>query len=63
MVFILPIDIDGLQDLETKLASVKFEEVISNLTYNNVRVKIPKFKIETSLNLKPVLEKVCNSYY
>lgn len=56
MVIVLPNDINGLQELETKITS--FDEVLKDLSYGRVQVKIPKFKIETTLDMKSVLQEV-----
>nr|XP_023020182.1 alaserpin-like isoform X1 [Leptinotarsa decemlineata] len=55
MVFILPNDIDGLpaleQNMDALLAPQPFE-------LRRVDVKIPKFKIETEIEMIPILEKL-----
>ncbi|KAJ2947179.1 hypothetical protein O0L34_g16538 [Tuta absoluta] len=59
MLIILPNEIDGLAALEEKL---KDPEAISRATQNmyshDVDVRLPKFKIETTTNLKAILKKM-----
>ena len=57
MFIILPNKLDGLAQLESKL---EYSEVLDNLTRctrkANLEISIPKFKIESDLNLKEHLE-------
>ena len=55
MTFILPNDKDGLSKLENDL---KRALVPHNLTHEMVEVQIPKFKIESKIDLKEILRNV-----
>ncbi|XP_059179562.1 leukocyte elastase inhibitor-like [Physella acuta] len=58
MYFALPQKMDGISDLENLLATPgKVDELFDGLTSKVVRVSLPKFKIETSLDLiNPLIE-------
>ncbi|CAK1553528.1 unnamed protein product [Leptosia nina] len=57
MIFVLPNEIDGITQLEEKLKDSKaLDRGLSKLYNTEVEVTIPKFKIETTTNLKKVLE-------
>lgn len=58
MMIILPNKKDGLSDLESKIDQVNFQDLAKSLQEEEVVVKIPKFKIESSIQMKDVLEKV-----
>jgi serine protease inhibitor len=60
MFIILPHDVDGISKLEKKLASEKnLSKVLVRLPKLNVRVSMPKFKLEETTNLKNILKEVC----
>lgn len=56
MTFVLPNDKDGLPALEARIA-----EALTTPKYSleRVHVVIPKFKIETTIKFKPILQAVC----
>ncbi|XP_038210156.1 alaserpin-like isoform X3 [Zerene cesonia] len=57
MVLVLPNEIDGINELEQKLKDpTVLEKALKNLYQTEVEVFIPKFKIETTTDLKKVLE-------
>nr|ATU82942.1 secreted Serpin protein [Pristhesancus plagipennis] len=58
MVIILPNKIDGLNEVENKLATINLNEVLSGLHSVTVNVKIPKFKLESTIELKDILIKM-----
>ncbi|XP_061377960.1 alaserpin-like [Danaus plexippus] len=54
---VLPHDVDGINKLEEKLRDPSLlESVISTMSASEVEVYIPKFKIETTIDLKEILE-------
>lgn len=58
MLIILPNSKTGLSALESKLKTVNFEDISKNLYSQEVNVELPKFKIETELDLKDTLSAV-----
>lgn len=55
---LLPNERDGLPQLEAKLDTINLNELSQKLYKQEVNVKIPKMKIESSFNLKEVLSEV-----
>ena len=55
MVLILPNDKNGLTQLENRLTFAKFQELLSGLRKQDTIIRIPKFKVEESYDLKPIL--------
>ena len=55
MIFVLPNETDGLEDLESRLGAELLRESIDALEPAWVRMHIPKFKIEVGAALKEVL--------
>ncbi|XP_052677584.1 leukocyte elastase inhibitor-like [Crassostrea angulata] len=55
MLVLLPMAVDGLNDLEKKLSEHLLNDIISNLEENEVEVYLPKFKMESEFNLRPYL--------
>ncbi|EDW90055.1 serine protease inhibitor 42Dd [Drosophila yakuba] len=58
MMFILPTAIDGLAKLEEKLGQLDMNEVAARSLMKEVDVTIPKFRIESSVDLKVPLQKM-----
>lgn len=61
MVFILPNEADGLIDLESKLCLVSIYQSLLELAdypKPEVKVQIPRFKIETTVDLNSTLQEV-----
>ncbi|XP_055861302.1 serpin B6-like [Biomphalaria glabrata] len=57
LIIVLPHQMDSLTDLETSLAQPhKVDEICTGLDHVDVQLAIPKFKIETSLDLIPALK-------
>jgi len=59
MFIILPHDIDGISELEKKLAGVDLFEILTQLWEQIVEVTIPKFKLEETTDLNYILTEVC----
>ncbi|XP_046960759.1 alaserpin-like isoform X4 [Vanessa cardui] len=58
-VFVLPREIDGINELEEKLKDpTVLDKAMSDMHETDVEVYLPKFKIETTTNLKDVLLKM-----
>lgn len=58
MVFILPKKIDGLNALEEEISSEFLQHINSSFIMSTVQISIPKFVIESELDLKKVLPKL-----
>ncbi|KAF5269269.1 hypothetical protein FQR65_LT02570 [Abscondita terminalis] len=58
MVIILPNKRDGIDDLEKKLVNVDLSKLTHGMRTVEVEVSLPKFKIETTMDLKSVLTKM-----
>nr|XP_022300587.1 serpin B6-like [Crassostrea virginica] len=52
MLILLPMAIDGISNLEQNLSEVLLTDVVSKLTEKTVKVYLPKFKMDTSFQLK-----------
>lgn len=59
MFIILPSDIDGISELENRLAGVDLSKILTQLPEQKVEVSVPKFKLEETTNLNDILNKVC----
>ncbi|XP_050343088.1 alaserpin-like isoform X2 [Nymphalis io] len=58
-VIVLPREIDGIYELEEKLKDPSaLDKAMNNMRNTEVEVYLPKFKIETTTDLKQVLEKI-----
>lgn len=64
-IIILPNAIDGLPILEAKLNQFNLTKIEDEFKVKNVRLTVPKFKIEFDINLKGVLEnvRICKKIY
>lgn len=57
MVVLLPDDLGGLRHLEENLSAIKLRELLNNLSMkNDVRLRLPKFKLEHSIDLEVALK-------
>lgn len=56
MVFLLPNNVNGLNQLEPKLSMNTFKNILGGLRTQETVIKIPKFKIETGYDLIPILK-------
>ncbi|KAL3282250.1 hypothetical protein HHI36_005442 [Cryptolaemus montrouzieri] len=55
LVIILPDEIEGIKDVETKLENVDLSKIMEGSYKTNVELALPKFKIETTIPLKEPL--------
>ncbi|XP_077287987.1 uncharacterized protein LOC143912572 [Arctopsyche grandis] len=58
LVIILPNKVNGLDDLDSKICSANIADVLSKMKIEEVEIGIPKFKIESSIDLKHLLPKL-----
>ena len=59
MMIILPNGLDGLKELEDQfLKNVNFLDLSKKMELENLTIKIPRFKIDFTISLIPILEKV-----
>ena len=62
MVILLPNEKEGLADMESKLATFNFTEIISRLQPKRISLSMPRFKLESTIDLKDPLSKVIKAY-
>lgn len=62
LLIILPNQRNGIQGLESKLSSVDITSLTSGMYSAEVNVALPKFKIESKIDLKDALKEVRKSY-
>ena len=60
MVIILPDEIEGIKEVENNLEkfNLDYEQSFGNISKREVRLFLPKFKIETSIDLNETLQQV-----
>lgn len=58
MIILLPDEKDGLKNLENNFSKIKLHELVEKTSKYEVNVKLPRFKIEQSLQLEEVLSNV-----
>ena len=58
MIIILPNEIDGLSDVEKKLQNTSLSNIISQGYEQEIELWLPKFKVESKLQLNDVLKEV-----
>ncbi|KAK3886863.1 hypothetical protein Pcinc_008976 [Petrolisthes cinctipes] len=58
MVFVLPDEKEGLQSVESKMAEMNLKEIDQRLRSVEVKVTIPKFKLEESIELVDTLKQL-----
>ncbi|XP_050535095.1 serpin B10-like [Daktulosphaira vitifoliae] len=64
MIVLLPDAKDGLANLELNLSKIKLAELLNKLKLYNVDVKLPRFKIEQTIDLKTVLSEIgCSTMF
>lgn len=61
MVVILPDEKDGMKDLEAKLENTDLTKITEGTYSTLVNVALPKFKIETTIDMNSALDKVSKS--
>lgn len=55
---LLPDAKDGLKDLEANFSKTQFNEILNNFNCFTVSVKLPRFQLEHSFELKDTLSNV-----
>ncbi|XP_060881642.1 serpin B4-like isoform X2 [Metopolophium dirhodum] len=55
MIILLPDDKDGLKDLENNFSKINLNDISNKMSKYDVTVKLPRFKLEQSLQLKDIL--------
>nr|BAH72552.1 ACYPI000344 [Acyrthosiphon pisum] len=64
MTILLPDDKNGLKNLENNFSKFKIHEISEKMTQNYVKVKLPRFKIEQSLELDKTLSNLgCSTMF
>jgi len=58
MVILLPLEKEGLAAMEEKLKTFPLESIPSKLRERKVSLQMPKFTLETTMDLKGPLQKV-----
>jgi len=58
MIILLPDDKDSLNNLENNFSKFKLHEISEKMSQRNIDVKLPRFKIEKSLELDKTLSNV-----
>lgn len=58
MIILLPDVKDGLKNLENNFSKIKLHEISKKMSQYHVTVKLPRFKLEQSLQLKDTLTKL-----
>lgn len=56
MVIVVPWKVNDLSRLQNRLQNYKFDK--NDFTSEEIELNLPKFKIESSIKLKPLLKKV-----
>jgi len=58
MIILLPDEKDGLKNLENNFSKIKLHEISNKMSQYYVTVKLPRFKLEHSMELKETLSNV-----
>jgi len=58
MIILLPDAKDGLNTLENNFSKINLHDISKKMTQHYIRVKLPRFKLEQSLQLKETLSNV-----
>jgi serine protease inhibitor len=61
MFILLPDDLEGIYNLETSLPAVDLASTFKDMEPEELNITLPKFKTETSLDLKSNLMEVSTS--
>jgi len=60
MIILLPDTKDGLNNLEKNISKFKLHDISKKMTQRYLSVRLPRFKIEQSLQLDETLSNVSN---
>ena len=63
MIIVLPEEIDGLSEVEQKVKNIRISVLLENLKSAEVTLYLPKFKIESAIELNDVLSEVSSRIY
>lgn len=58
MFLIIPNEITGLKNVEANLEKVQWDESIKAGLAKKLHIDMPKFKVESTIDVKPILQKV-----
>ena len=58
IIIVLPNEIDGLSEVEKKLGNITFNELRNYAHFVKVMLHLPKFRIESTIELNDVLSEV-----
>lgn len=58
MIIVLPDAKDGLKELENNLSKINLNDISKKMAQNYLSVRLPRFKIEQSLQLNETLSNV-----
>lgn len=58
MIIILPDEKDGLKNIENNFLKINLNEILNKMAGYHVNVKLPRFKLEQSIQTKGILSKV-----
>ena len=59
MIIILPVEINGLREVEQKFGQIDLPLIQKNAQHLEMKVYLPKFKIEETIDLVKILKDVC----
>lgn len=62
MIIILPDEKDGLKKIEDNFSKINVHEISNKMAGYHVTVKLPRFKLEQSLQTEEILSNVCILY-
>jgi serine protease inhibitor len=62
MFILLPDDLEGIYNLERGLPAIDLISIFNDMQPEELNITLPKFKIETSLNLRSNLMEVRTSF-
>lgn len=58
MMILLPDDYDGLKNLESNFSKINLHDISKKMNKYKVNVKLPRFKLEQTLQLEETLSSV-----
>lgn len=62
-IIILPNNRTGLSSLEMQFGKITLSEIVDRMQLKYCRIFIPNFKVESTFEVKDILEKVCGPQY